>query len=69
MRGGRSHVQQARQHAETIAPAGDDEALVESIEAHHREVRDFHVERGVFVPMEADEHEGRVNSKQSAISA
>lgn len=58
---------QERQHrADLIAPAGDDGALVESIEAHHREVRDFHVERGVFEPMDADEQEAVMTAAKPA---
>jgi len=42
-------------HAASVVPVRDPDELVEALETHHRAVRDFHVERGVFVPMTAEE--------------
>ncbi len=38
-----------------VVPIRDPNELAEAVETHHRVVRDFHVERGVFVPMTAEE--------------
>jgi Zn-dependent protease len=44
-----------RPRAAAVVPVRDADELAAAVEAHHRVVRDFHIERGVFVPMTAEE--------------
>lgn len=61
-----ARLRERPQRPDVIAPPGDPEALAESIEAHHRLVRDFHVERGVFVPMDSNEQEAAITAARPA---
>ncbi len=53
-------VLQEEQYTRTVAAIRDPDGLAEAVEAHHGVVRDFHVQRGVFVPMTAEEEEPAV---------
>lgn len=48
------HVQE-NWSAGSVVPVRDERDLTEMVESHHRVVRDFHVERGVFVPIPPEE--------------
>jgi len=52
--------------AATVDPVRDDYELVEAVEAHHAAVRDFHVERGVFVPMKPEREQAALEAARSA---
>lgn len=55
--------------APALVPITDADALRASVERHHRAVREFHVQRGVFAPLTADEHATAQSFRQSVTAA
>jgi len=59
-------LQKARSQPAAVTPG---KALRVSIERHHAAVRDFHLERGVFTPLSADDRETAESYRQSVQAA
>ena len=55
--------------AQALVPITDAGALRASVERHHETVREFHVQRGVFAPLTADEHATARSFRQSVTAA
>ena len=53
----------------SLVPITDADALRASVERHHQAVREFHVQRGVFAPLTADEHATAQSFRQSVTAA
>jgi Zn-dependent protease len=58
-----------KSNATSLVPVTDADALRASIERHHEAVREFHVRRGVFAPLTADEHATAQSFRQSVTAA
>ncbi|HEU4722046.1 MAG TPA: site-2 protease family protein [Gemmatimonadaceae bacterium] len=55
--------------APSLVPVTDADALRASVERHHAAVRAFHVQRGVFAPLTADEHATAQSFRESVTAA
>jgi Zn-dependent protease len=55
--------------APSLVPVTDAETLRASVERHHAAVRGFHVQRGVFAPLTADEHATAQSFRESVTVA
>jgi len=53
----------------TVRPVRNEYELLEAVESHHATVRDFHVDRGVFVPMTEEEQQRVTEAAQAATEA
>ena len=53
----------------TVRPIRDEYDLVEAVENHHALVRDFHVNRGVFVPLSEEEEQSVTLAAETAVEA
>ena len=53
----------------SLVPITDADALRASVERHHQAVREFHVQRGVFAPLTADEHATARSFRRSVTAA
>lgn len=53
----------------TVTPIRDEYELVDAVENHHGLVRDFHIDRGVFVPMSEEEERSVAEAAEAATEA
>ncbi len=53
----------------TVRPVRQERELLQAVEAHHAVVRDFHIDRGVFVPMSEEEERTNLEAAREATAA